>query len=465
MHIPDGYLGPPTFSALWAVMAPVWLRASRKMRDLDATRIPHVAMASAFSLAVMIFALPLPGGTTGHISGAAVVAILLGPWACVLAVSIALAIQAMVFGDGGITSLGANCFNMALVGGSVGYWSFRLIAKRDVLDAVPKWNHAGPGPIKARELVAASVAGYLSVNASALFTALELGVQPLIHRAGLGGRYFPYTLDISVAAVMLPHLTFIGFLEAGVTAMVFGFVRGLNNRVLPMGKIALLVLVAGCLMRPSQVMAHEFWIEGRPPELHLVFGHGSSKAEFDPGNVKKVFALDPKGARLNVAIQTTEKAVAIRLPESTSVVVAEVDNGYWSKTIYGWKRVGKTKASRVIESIRSVNYAKAILCGGAASITPVEGVDLDLVPKEDPYGLNPGDALVLQAIFQGKTLSGVEVTDGEHQNIGTTDKDGCVRVTVKKGRQCFAVTYKVLLNGDPDADFLSITATLVFEVS
>lgn len=91
MHIPDGYLGPPTYGALWASMVPAWLYASRKVKEeLSGSQVPHLAMASVFSLAVMVFAFPLPGGTTGHLAGSALVAILLGPWACVIAMSVAL---------------------------------------------------------------------------------------------------------------------------------------------------------------------------------------------------------------------------------------------------------------------------------------------------------------------------------------------------------------------------------------
>ncbi len=129
MHIPDGYLGPITYGGLWAAVAPAWFYASRKIKEELATaRIPVLALSAAFSFVVMMFNIPIPAGTTGHATGATLIAILLGPWPAVIAVSIALVIQAFIFGDGGITAIGANCFNIAFAETLAGYGIYRLIA-------------------------------------------------------------------------------------------------------------------------------------------------------------------------------------------------------------------------------------------------------------------------------------------------------------------------------------------------
>src|SRR5512146_3361879 len=115
MHIPDGYLSPQTYVPLSAVMVPYLALAARKVQStIRARNVPLLAMGAAFSFVIMMFNIPIPGGTTGHAVGAVIVAILLGPWAASVAVSIALIIQALMFGDGGITAMGANCFNMAV---------------------------------------------------------------------------------------------------------------------------------------------------------------------------------------------------------------------------------------------------------------------------------------------------------------------------------------------------------------
>ena len=99
-------------------------------------------MASAFSFVAMIFSIPLPGGTTAHVTGATLIAVLIGPWAAVIAVSVALMIQALVFGDGGVTAIAANCFNIALVGSLFGYALYRLVIKAGAI-FLPAGRHRG----------------------------------------------------------------------------------------------------------------------------------------------------------------------------------------------------------------------------------------------------------------------------------------------------------------------------------
>src|SRR5208283_2182481 len=128
MHIPDGYLSPQTYVPFYGVAVVLWGIALSKIKQtLSSKYIPYLAMAAAFSFLVMMFNIPVPGGTTGHAVGAGIIAVLLGPWTAVIAVSTVLIIQAIVFGDGGITAIGANCFNMAVVMPFVSYWTFSLV--------------------------------------------------------------------------------------------------------------------------------------------------------------------------------------------------------------------------------------------------------------------------------------------------------------------------------------------------
>jgi cobalt/nickel transport system permease protein len=223
MHIPDGYLGPATYGSLWALVAPVWAFASRQVqRRVSASRVPYLAMGTVFSFLGMMFALPLPGGTTGHITGTALVAILLGPWAAIISISVALAIQALVLGDGGITALGANSFNIAVAGSLAASGVYRLLTGAAALFGPRREGSAGPAPVPYR-MFAGGAAAYVAINAGALLAALELGLQPLLH--GGGGGYFPYPLEVALPAVLLPHLTLVGALEAGVTALVLLFLH------------------------------------------------------------------------------------------------------------------------------------------------------------------------------------------------------------------------------------------------
>lgn len=214
MHIPDGYLSPSTCATLAAAAAPFWYVALRRVKSaLHARLIPLISLFAAFSFVIMMFNLPLPGGTTGHAVGMGVASIVLGPWASILAISIALTIQAVFFGDGGITAIGANCFNMAIAGSLVGYATYRLVAWR-----------AGLG--SARRVAAAGLAGYVAINVAALCAAIEFGIQPLLfHDASGAPLYAPYPLRIAIPAMMLGHLTLAGLAELVISSGMLAYLQ------------------------------------------------------------------------------------------------------------------------------------------------------------------------------------------------------------------------------------------------
>src|SRR5882762_1405894 len=129
MHIPDGYLSPSTCATLYALAAAGWYSALGQIKRRLATRtIPLISVFAAFSFVVMMFNVPLPGGTTGHAVGVGIAAVVLGPWASMITISVALFIQAILFGDGGITTFGANSLNMAIIGSLVAAGVYRIIA-------------------------------------------------------------------------------------------------------------------------------------------------------------------------------------------------------------------------------------------------------------------------------------------------------------------------------------------------
>lgn len=221
MHIPDGYLSPQTCAALYAVATPFWIVALRRVKKMLSTRfLPLLSVFAAFSFVVMMFNLPLPGGTTGHAVGMGVAAIVLGPWAAILAVSTALVIQALFFGDGGITAIGANCFNMAIVGSLAAWCVYRLAAR-------------GAPLASRRRVIAAALAGYVAINLSALCAAIEFGIQPaLFHDAAGTPLYCPYPLSIAVPAMMIGHLTFAGLAELVITAGIVAYLQRANPELL-----------------------------------------------------------------------------------------------------------------------------------------------------------------------------------------------------------------------------------------
>jgi cobalt/nickel transport system permease protein len=221
MHIPDGYLGPATYGTMFAVTIPFWAVAAKKLsKTLKAKQAPYLALGAAFSFVIMMFNVPIVGGTTGHATGATLIAILLGPWAAMISVSVALIIQALLFGDGGITALGANCFNMGVIGGLVGYGIYRLIAAGSDVQSKSRW-------------IAAAVAAYCSLTLSALVTGIEFGIQTIFEKSPSGQPlYSPFPLSVSVPAMLGEHMLLFSIVEAVVTAAVIKYFQKNNPEML-----------------------------------------------------------------------------------------------------------------------------------------------------------------------------------------------------------------------------------------
>ena len=221
MHIPDGYLGPTTYGTMWAVILPFWVTAVRKLnKSLKAKQSPYLALGAAFSFVIMMFNVPIIGGTTGHATGAALVAILIGPWAALISMSVALIIQALLFGDGGITAIGANCFNMGVVGAFVGYGVYHVVAGSSAVTSL-------------RRVIGGALAGYLSLSAGALAAGIQFGLQPMLEKSA-GGQplYAPFPLSVAVPAMVGEHMLVFGLVEAMVTALVIKYFQKNNPEML-----------------------------------------------------------------------------------------------------------------------------------------------------------------------------------------------------------------------------------------
>jgi cobalt/nickel transport system permease protein len=186
--------------------------AKKAKQELSNETVPLIGMCAAFSFLLMMFNLPLPGGTTGHAVGGALAAALVGPWAAALSVSAALVIQAVLFGDGGILPLGANIFNMAIILPFVSYFIAKAVKK------VVK-SQAG-------EFAGIAIGAYVGLNAAALATAIEFGIQPSIAADASGlPLYCPYPLSIAIPAMMMPHLLVAGFAEAAFSVGIYSFIK------------------------------------------------------------------------------------------------------------------------------------------------------------------------------------------------------------------------------------------------
>ncbi|MHC6180619.1 cobalt transporter CbiM [Clostridium sp. JNZ X4-2] len=219
MHIPDNYLSPSTCAVMGIIMLPIWTKAVKRVKkDISKKKIPLLGICGAFSFLIMMFNVPIPGGTTAHAVGATLIAILLGPYAATISVSIALLIQALFFGDGGILAFGANTFNMAFVMPFVGYALFKFIRNR----------------LKSTkgEYIAAFIGAYVGIVAAAFMASIEFGIQPILFKDVYGhALYCPYGLKIAIPSMVLVHLI-IGILEGGITAAVYAYVKKMSPDII-----------------------------------------------------------------------------------------------------------------------------------------------------------------------------------------------------------------------------------------
>lgn len=221
MHIPDGYLSPITSLVMFALVLPFWAVGLRRLRDrMDARGVPLIALMAAFSFVIMMFNVPLPGGTTGHAVGGTLAAIVLGPEIATLAVSVALVIQAFFFGDGGILAIGANSFNMAVVLPFVAFAVYRAVAGNRAIDSP-------------RRVFAGLIAGWAGLTLAALVAGVEFGIQPLLfHTANGAPLYAPYPLAVSIPAMVVPHALVASVIEGGMTALVIAYLQRAHQPLL-----------------------------------------------------------------------------------------------------------------------------------------------------------------------------------------------------------------------------------------
>ena len=213
MHIPDGYLAPVVYGASYALAIPLWAIAFKKLKNsLDEETLPLIASLSALSFIVMMFNIPVPGGTSGHALGVALIAMIFSPWIGFLSISLVLFIQALIFGDGGLTSFAANSLGMGFFGAFSAYFVYQ----------------------KTKDLkYAPFLAGWVSAVASSIFIAVILGIEPSLGVDGTGKPlYFPFGLDVTIPAIVGSHILFFGIVEGIFTQLTFKFLLKIEPEAL-----------------------------------------------------------------------------------------------------------------------------------------------------------------------------------------------------------------------------------------
>jgi len=206
MHIPDGLLDPVTTIVLWIVTIVIMFISFKKIRksfeEEDSEKlIPYIGVLAATLFAFQFVNYPVPGGTSGHLVGGTLVGVILGPWAAVIVIFMILVVQSL-FGDGGITAIGANTFNMGVICGIVGFYIVKaliLILNKTNMEKQKKVT------------IATAIGSYVSIVLAALMAGIEIGI----------GGAIP--MNIAVPAMVFWHLI-IGIGEAIISAFIVYFI-------------------------------------------------------------------------------------------------------------------------------------------------------------------------------------------------------------------------------------------------
>jgi cobalt/nickel transport system permease protein len=211
MHIPDGFLSITICILMYAASIGFLLWAWRKVKNTYSTSVaPLLAISSAFVFAAQMINFPIMYGTSGHLVGGTFLAVLLGPYAAILSMTLVLMMQALFFADGGLTTFGANVFNMAIIGG-LSYFVVKALAHESKSSS--------------RFFLSVFAASWLSIVGGALVCGLEIGFSPLFADAG--------GILVTVPAMLFWHVV-IGLGEATITATLLTQLIRMPSTVLPM---------------------------------------------------------------------------------------------------------------------------------------------------------------------------------------------------------------------------------------
>lgn len=200
MHIPDGFLSLPIIAITWVIaIALIALALNRAQAEYQERAVPLMGVCGAFIFAAQMINFPIPGGTSGHLLGGTLAGALLGPWAGSLVMVAVFIVQSVIFQDGGLTVLGANIFNMGLIGTFGGYYLYKAI------------RFAIGGNKLSGMVIAAAVAAWTSVVVASVVCAVELAISGTV------------PLTVALAAMASWHVI-IAIGEAAITVVALSFI-------------------------------------------------------------------------------------------------------------------------------------------------------------------------------------------------------------------------------------------------
>ncbi|MFA4915261.1 MAG: DUF4198 domain-containing protein [Syntrophales bacterium] len=222
------------------------------------------------------------------------------------------------------------------------------------------------------------------------------------------------------------------------------------------------------LLFAHTAFAHHFWIEKEGALYNVFWGHYPEAGPYEPERVKEVKAFDAKGKAVTLERKNEKDKVCFLSKQEVSVIMISSEGGFLVTTPEGKKRITKREAQKagaqVIDSVYYSQYAKSLFGYSSAAKKPA-GVNFEIVPLENPFVLKHGEPLPLKVYFDGKPADSVTVTINNSKETVKTDKEGTAHVKMsEKGRQFVVAKKRIPTQNNPDADYLSFTTVLGFEL-
>jgi nickel transport protein len=227
-----------------------------------------------------------------------------------------------------------------------------------------------------------------------------------------------------------------------------------------------ILLASACLAWATiPASAHNAWVAKDSTGYRILFGHETTEG-YPPSKVKEVAALDSKGNKLAVKMVPSDSSVALKPSGKPICFLVHFDNGFFTKTTDGTKNISKQGIKDYISAINAVKYSKSIFSWNVILTKPL-GQKIEVVPLSNPSLIKQGDSLAVKVFFEGKPLSGSPLNiSGTAETVATTDSQGLAKVKLPlPGRKLIAASLKIPLKGDPDADTLSLSGALYFDVA
>ncbi|MEW6067165.1 MAG: DUF4198 domain-containing protein [Nitrospirota bacterium] len=230
----------------------------------------------------------------------------------------------------------------------------------------------------------------------------------------------------------------------------------------------IIFLISIIFLVAQTAFAHHLWVEKEGNGFKVAWGHPPKIDPYEPDRLKETKAFDRKGKEVKLERKDSKDMVYLSSKEDVSMVTLSFEGGYLVSTPDGKKRLTKREAQKadlqVIDSFYSSQFAKSLFCYSEVLTRPA-GMKFEIVPLKNPFQLKSNEILPVKVIFDGKPIDGVVVETGSHKEAGRTDEKGIANIQItEQGLQVILAKYRVLMKDNPDADYLSFTTVLTFEL-